>query len=437
MLVSFYLRGMHHLRFNFYQTILHSKVLWLFCGIVCGAFFAWYGLLYTKQAEALGSNDVPASLLLHFDGSDGATTFTDSCRLPATFAAEGNAQLDTAQSKFGGASALFDGTGDSILETPIPKDLIVRDQDFTIDFWVRFNANDVLDTVIECGTWTDSLILRFGDGSSANTINFYSNGGADSVAWTRSTATWYHVAVTRQGSNLRFFVDGTQTGATQTNSDNIDCGGSDNLRIGASLHAASQELNGWIDEFRFTKGRALWTSNFTAPTAASECYGDISGQTTFTSRVYIPQDVNVTGNLAKGSGSFVIDHPLDPVNKLLYHSFVESPEAKNIYDGIVTLDQNGTAVVTLPDYFEALNKDYRFLLTPIGQSAPELFIQSNGITNNSFTIVGGPPNVKVSWQVTGNRQDPFILANPIITEVLKGPDEIRDVGEFLFKGYAE
>src|SRR5262249_48563045 len=80
-------------------------------------------------------------------------------------------------------------------------------------------------------------------------------------------------------------------------------------------------------------------------------------------------DVQIGGNLSKGGGSFKIDHPLDPENKYLYHSFVESPDMKNIYDGTVTTDESGEATITLPGYFEALNRDFRYQLTVIGTFA--------------------------------------------------------------------
>ncbi len=80
-------------------------------------------------------------------------------------------------------------------------------------------------------------------------------------------------------------------------------------------------------------------------------------------------NVDVDGNLSKAGGSFKIDHPLDPSNKYLYHSFVESPDMKNIYDGNVTTNGNGDAVVTLPKWFETLNRDFRYQLTVIGQFA--------------------------------------------------------------------
>ncbi len=161
-----------------------------------------------------------------------------------------------------------------------------------------------------------------------------------------------------------------------------------------------------------------------------------SGSTTFTTNTTFSGELSVLGTVSKGGGSFVIDHPLDPENKLLYHSFVESPDVKNIYDGIATLDQNGEATVTLPEYFEVLNKNYRYLATAIGVPSPHMYIKE-GVEDNTFTIAGGEPNTRVSWQVTGIRQDPFILANPIEVEVEKGPDALVDKGEYLFPEFYE
>src|SRR5262249_4097207 len=99
-------------------------------------------------------------------------------------------------------------------------------------------------------------------------------------------------------------------------------------------------------------------------------YGSNGGSNTSGYAGYFQGRVNVAGNLSKSGGSFKIDHPLDPANKYLYHSFVESPDMKNIYDGVVTLDDKGGATITLPDWFEALNKDFRYQLTCIGGYAP-------------------------------------------------------------------
>jgi hypothetical protein len=89
-------------------------------------------------------------------------------------------------------------------------------------------------------------------------------------------------------------------------------------------------------------------------------------------KVVIESDLQVTGNLSKGGGSFKIDHPLDPANKYLYHSFVESPDMMNVYNGNIMTDRRGLAVVILPNYFEALNRDFRYQLTVIGQFAQAL-----------------------------------------------------------------
>ena len=132
-------------------------------------------------------------------------------------------------------------------------------------------------------------------------------------------------------------------------------------------------------------------------------------------------DVLVAGRLSKSAGSFKIDHPLDPENKYLYHSFVESPDMKNIYDGTVTTDANGDALVTLPDYFEALNRDFRYQLTVIGTFAQAII--SNEIENNHFRIKTGAPNVKVSWQVTGIRQDAYANKHRIQVEEAKPEPE--------------
>jgi hypothetical protein len=133
-------------------------------------------------------------------------------------------------------------------------------------------------------------------------------------------------------------------------------------------------------------------------------------------------DVRVTGTMSKGGGSFKIDHPLDPENRYLQHSFVESPDMMNVYNGNVVLGEEGAAWVTLPDWFEALNQDYRYQLTCIGGFAPVYIARE--IEGNRFQIAGGKPGLEVSWQVTGIRHDPFAEANRIVVEVDKSLDEL-------------
>ncbi len=128
-------------------------------------------------------------------------------------------------------------------------------------------------------------------------------------------------------------------------------------------------------------------------------------------------NVNVDGNLSKAGGSFKIDDPLDPANKYLYHSFVESPDMMNIYNGNVTTDAQGDAVVTLPEWFETLNRDFRYQLTVIGQFAQA--IVAGEVAGGQFSIKTDKPNVKISWQVTGIRQDAWANAHRIPVEVEK------------------
>jgi hypothetical protein len=136
---------------------------------------------------------------------------------------------------------------------------------------------------------------------------------------------------------------------------------------------------------------------------------------------YFGGNVQVTGTLFKGGGGFRIDHPLDPTNKFLNHSFVESPDMKNIYDGNVYLDSLGQAIVQLPNWFVSVNSDYRYQLTPIGGFAP-IYI-SQEVINNQFRIAGGTPGLKVSWQVTGIRNDRWAVANRIQVEENKVGNE--------------
>ncbi len=136
---------------------------------------------------------------------------------------------------------------------------------------------------------------------------------------------------------------------------------------------------------------------------------------------YVLGNMNISGNLTKGGGSFKIDHPLDPANKYLSHSFVESPDMMNIYNGNVALDDNGEATIDLPNWFEALNKEFRYQLTCIGGFAP-VFVAEE-ISNNRFKIAGGKAGLKISWQVTGIRHDAYAEKHRIPLEQEKSLTE--------------
>ncbi len=162
---------------------------------------------------------------------------------------------------------------------------------------------------------------------------------------------------------------------------------------------------GVFAESHGTNSTALMAGGYGTNSAAGFFYGN----------------VQVFGTLSKSAGSFKIDHPLDPTNKYLQHSFVESPDMMNIYNGNETTDATGYATVTLPDWFEALNKDFRYQLTVVGQFAQAIVAQE--VQNNRFVIQTDKPSVKVSWQVTGIRKDAYAQAHPIEVEVAKRPDE--------------
>jgi hypothetical protein len=139
--------------------------------------------------------------------------------------------------------------------------------------------------------------------------------------------------------------------------------------------------------------------------------------------------VAVAGFFAKSGGGFLIDNPLDPANSYLYHSFVESPDMMNVYNGDTTTDAEGNATVELPGYLEALNRDFQYQLTVVGQFAQAIVAEE--IRGNRFTIKTDKPDVKVSWQVTGIRQDAWANAHRAEAEVDK-PEGER--GKYLAPG---
>jgi hypothetical protein len=150
-------------------------------------------------------------------------------------------------------------------------------------------------------------------------------------------------------------------------------------------------------------------------------YADDQGNVTFSGDVY------VSGTLGKATGTFKIDDPIDPANKYLSHSFVESPDMLDMYNGTVTLDSKGEALVTMPAWFDALNKSFQYQLTAVGAPGPGLYIKEK-VHDNCFKIAGGTAGLEVSWQVTGVRHDAYANAHPTPVEEDKKADE---VGHYL------
>jgi hypothetical protein len=213
--------------------------------------------------------DSYVKLLLHMDGADASTTFTDSSASAHTMTAVGNAQIDTAYSKFGGASGIFDGTGDYV-STPDSTDFDFGTGDFTIDYWVR-PTSSVENVAIYCQRDSDYsryVVIRGNGGfdSWSFLAMSYSPVATYGITCAHSVGTWYHHEIVRNGSNLYWFVNGV----AQTLSATVPISTTSMPDVGEALHLGGnagwgEYLNGWLDELRISKGIARHTSNFTPP----------------------------------------------------------------------------------------------------------------------------------------------------------------------------
>ena len=206
-------------------------------------------------------------LLLHGNGTDGSTVITDSSASAHVVTANGGAQIDTAQSKFGSASILFDGSGDS-LSIPAHADFNFGTGDFTIDAWVRRNGAQssfsYLLSTASAGGW--NLLFGAAGYGAQNAPYFSDNSNSTTIASTTPLPdlTWSHVALVRNGNTLTMYQDGVATGSASVTGKSFSYGSASVVRIGSSP-TPSNFFNGWIDELRILKGTAAWTANFTPP----------------------------------------------------------------------------------------------------------------------------------------------------------------------------
>lgn len=221
----------------------------------------------TATLYAAGGVDSHTKLLLHFDGTDGSTTFTDSA-LAAAVTPSGDAQIDTAQKKFGTASGLFDGTNDYI-ELADSASWYFAGGDFTVDTWVKFNSVTNA-TIYQQQTDANNYIHLYHD--SANGWQFrLASIGVVVVSCGESgspvaDSNWHHVALVRHGNTWTIYEDGISVATTSVSQAVADHSG--------TLHISyPSNLNGWLDEYRVSKGIARWTSNFTV---ATQAYGNAS-----------------------------------------------------------------------------------------------------------------------------------------------------------------
>ena len=219
--------------------------------------------------------------LLPFDGTNGATSTTDLSERGNTVTFGGDAEISTAQSKFGGSSLSLDGNGDYVDLPQVTNQLV--SQDFTIEFWFRINSGAGSETIGLFGSYYTTPSGKGMIMASSATYNqgyfqwMYGSGTGTDWAYLNQTQgtrtalsnnTWYHVAVTRSGSTWRLFLNGTQEDSVTQSDQLTDSGSTTRLGNYGPSATASHGLNGYIEDFRITRGVARYTSNFTAPTSA-------------------------------------------------------------------------------------------------------------------------------------------------------------------------
>jgi hypothetical protein len=189
---------------------------------------------------------------------------------------------------------------------------------------------------------------------------------------------------------------------------------------GFGVHGATTNNRAVFGHGLGENGVGVWGTSDDGVAVLGESDNGTAGR--FEGFVEVLGDLTVAGRIKKQGGGFRVDHPRDPANKYLNHSFVESDKMKNVYDGVAELGTDGTASVDLPEWFEALNGDFRYQLTPVGGAAPNLHVAEE-ISENRFKIAGGEGGMKVCWQVTGSRKDPWAAANSFEVEEEKPQEE--------------
>jgi hypothetical protein len=340
----------------------------------------------------------------------------------------------------------------------------------TLDYGGRFlGGNGVFGTASFRGGYgvvgrADSGVLAHGvDGRSATGIGVYGSGPLAGVEGTSQTSDGIgvrggHTATTGTGPGVRGYTNSTSSNAygvyglvtsSSANSGSAGVYGHNNsiFSTGAGVLGTHSGTGVGVDGVssggvgvygatlggKGVYGFATSGTGVYAHSGSGEA-GYFDGNVHVSGSVDVNDNVHVGGFLSKSAGSFRIDHPLDPARKYLQHSFVESPDMKNVYDGMVVTDRRGFATVTMPRWFHALNNSFRYQLTIVGRSFAQAIVWRE-LAHNRFTIRTNAPRVKVSWQVTGIRHDPYANDHRVKVEVPKAAGE---QGKYVYpQGYGK
>ena len=325
------------------------------------------GFFETTEGDGVGTNPATigdpnfanVTLLLHGDGTSGSTTITDSSSSPKTITVNGNAQIDTAVKKFGTGSIEFDGTGDYI-QLPY-SDLInnFSDENFTIECWVYPTRSGqgfgdyIFGDVDSSGNNTTGTIQALFDSSNQFKTYVILNNTLNTITGTaKSLNSWYHYAIVRNGTDISMYINGTKEGTSLTTSTAVDTT-TIGMAVGGPGDYAGLYLQGYIDEFRITKGVARYTSNFTAPTAAFSDQGPTISAT--------------TGN--------VFNHA--PSADVAY-TFSNPPTTGSAYDFTLKVAPTATVAITWPSSVKWA-----------GGTAPSAPASGQKDVYNFFTLDGG------------------------------------------------
>lgn len=280
------------------------------------------------------------------------------------------------------------------------------------------------------GSYNGKMIFQASGGYAAGTnmnSNFtdammIGNNGYVGIGINSSTTQpTYRFHVERDDAGvMSYFNNPTQSSGTALRTEVVSTATSSGNRYGIYSQAANGQSVNYGHYSRAYGGQqsfGIWTESGGQSTVWNMGIYSAATGTNGVFAAYMVGNVWVGGTLSKSAGTFKIDHPQDPENKFLIHSFVESPDMMNVYNGNIITDANGDAIVQLPTYFEAENISFKYQLTVIGQFAQAIVFEE--VQNNQFKIKTDKPNVKVSWQVTGVRNDAYAQKNRVVPEVDK------------------